>query len=156
MRRVFFVISLLVLAAIAVQYYLAAVGVFSGSHDGFAGHGMSGRIVLPILFILLILSAAISRAGRSTIWLTVLMFGLLIMQTLIFILTGLIFGVGPESPNPPIAAVLTVSLHAVNPLIMIWVGVVIALRARRLAFPVRGTDAAAADAPASADSHAGP
>lgn len=135
MRKVFFVLSLLVPAGVAVQYYLAAVGFFSGSHDGFAAHGASGRIVLPTLFILLILSAALARAGRRTIWLTVLMLGLLIMQTLIFIFTGLIFGVGPETANPPLAAVLTVSLHAVNPLIIVWVGVVVALRARRLAFP---------------------
>ncbi|MBO0981658.1 DUF6220 domain-containing protein [Microbacterium sp. SD291] len=135
MRKVFFVNSILVLAGIATQYYLAAVGVFSHSEDGFTPHGNNGRMILPILFILLIVFAAVSRAGKRIVWLSVLMLGLLIIQTLIFILTGLIFGIGPETVNPPIASVLTVSLHAVNPLIMIGVGLVIARHARRRAFP---------------------
>ncbi len=163
MRKVFFVVSLLAIAVVAVQYYLAAVGVFSGSHDGFVFHGTSGRIVAPIVFLLLIVTAALARAGKKTIWLTVLMLGLLVMQTLIFVFTGLIFGVGPDTPNPPVAAILTVSLHALNPMFMIWVGVVIALRARRLAFPGAGaapdgataTDAEAAVSPA-LDRPAGP
>lgn len=152
MRKVFFVNSLLVLAGIATQYYLAAVGVFShAEEEGFAPHGTNGRMILPILFILLIVFAALSRAGKRIVWLSVLMLGLLAFQTVIFILTGLIFGIGPETANPPIAAVLTVSLHAVNPLIMIGVGIVIARHARRLAFPAAAAtpseaDAAAADA----------
>lgn len=150
MRKVFFINSLLVLAAIATQYYLAAVGVFSDSEDGFATHGNNGRMVLPILFILLIVFAALSRAGKRIVWLSVLMLGLLIMQTLIFIITGMIFGVGPDTVNPPLAAVLMVSLHAVNPLIMIWVGVVIALHARRRAFPSAGRTPSEADAAANA------
>lgn len=150
MRKVFFINSLLVLAAIATQYYLAAVGVFSDSEDGFATHGNNGRMVLPILFILLIVFAALSRAGKRIVWLSVLMLGLLIMQTLIFIITGMIFGVGPDTVNPPLAAVLMVSLHAVNPLIMIWVGVVIALHARRRAFPSAGGTPSEADATANA------
>lgn len=144
MRKAFFIVSLMAIAVVAVQYYLAAVGVFSESDEGFAYHGTSGRIVAPIVFVLLIVSAALARAGKKTIWLTVLMLGLLIMQTLIFIFTGLIFGVGPDTHNPPVAAILTVSLHAVNPLFIVWVGVLIALRARRLAFPAAaetGTDA---------------
>ena len=138
MRKVFFVVSLLPIAVVAVQYYLAAVGVFLHADDGFTAHGTSGRIVAPIVFLLLILTAALARAGKKTIWLTVLMLGLLIMQTLIFILTGLIFGVGPETPNPPFAAILTVSLHAINPLIIVWVGVIVARRAYGLAFPQAG------------------
>lgn len=149
MRKVFFINSLLVLAAIATQYYLAAVGIFSHSEDGFSTHGNNGRMVLPILFILLIVFAALSRAGKRIVWLSVLMLGLLIMQTLIFIITGMIFGVGPDTTNPPLAAVLTVSLHAVNPLIMIWVGVVIALHARRRAFPSAGATPSETDAAAS-------
>lgn len=147
MRKVFFINSLLVLAAIATQYYLAAVGVFSDSEDGFATHGNNGRMVLPILFILLIVFAALSRAGKRIVWLSVLMLGLLIMQTLIFILTGLIFGVGPETPNPPFAAILTVSLHAINPLIIVWVGVIVARRAYGLAFPQAGGTVMDAAAP---------
>lgn len=135
MRKLFFVWSLLPLAIVAVQYYFAGVGFFADDHEAFAPHGTTGRIVAPVVFLLLILFAALARAGKRTIWLTVLMLGLLIMQTLIFILTGLIFNVGPETASPPFAAILTVSLHALNPLFIVWVGVVVMLRARRLAFP---------------------
>lgn len=147
MRKVFFVVSLMAIGVVAVQYYLAAVGVFShAEREGFVYHGTSGRIVAPIVFLLLIATAALARAGKRTIWLTVLMLGLLVVQTLIFVVTGLIFSVGPDTPVLPLGAILTVSLHAVNPLFILWTGVVVALRARRLAFPraaATGTDAAA-------------
>lgn len=135
MRKVFFIISVLVLVSIAVQYYLAGVGFFSEGEQGLGEHGTTGRIILPILFVLLILSAAIARAGKSTIWLSVLMLVLLILQTLIFIFTGLIFGVDETSAAIPVPAYFTVGLHALNPIFMIWVGTVIMLRARKLAFP---------------------
>ncbi|MDJ1370501.1 DUF6220 domain-containing protein [Gulosibacter molinativorax] len=134
MRKVFFVLSILVLIGVGLQYYMAGVGFFSEGQQGFALHGTVGRIVLPVLFILLIIAAAVSRAGKSTIWLTVLMLVLLIMQTLIFILTGAIFGVDENSTSAPVAAYFTVGLHALNPMFILWVGTVVMLRARKLAF----------------------
>ncbi len=153
MRKVFFIISVLAIAAVVLQFYFAGLGVFSVPEEHlFAIHGMNGRIVLPVLFLLLIITAAIARAGKRTIWLTVLAFGLLIVQTLIFILTGLIFGVGPESAEIPFAATATVSLHALNGVAILFVLSVITRRAWALAFrtPPRAT-AAPAEAAATAD-----
>lgn len=159
MRKVFFVVSILAVASVVLQFYFAGLGVFSHPEDElFIVHAMNGRMVLPILFLLSIITAAIARAGKKTIWLTVLAFGLLILQTLIFIITGLIFGVGPESAEIPLAATMTVSLHALNGVAILFVTGLIIRRAFVLAFrtPKRekpavvtedaATDAAAPDA----------
>lgn len=141
LRLVFLVVTILLVVDSIVQLYLAGVGAFSHDpEEGFSWHGTNGRIVLPILVLLTILFAALARAGKRTIWLSVALFGLLVFQTLVFILTGLIFAVGPDTPNPPIAAVLMVSLHAVGGLAMIWVA---SLVTRSAAALTRASEAAA-------------
>ena len=98
MRKVFSIVSILVVGAVVLQFYFAGMGVFSHPEEElFAVHGTAGRIVLPILFILSLVTAAIARAGKRTIWLTVIAILLLALQTVIFILTGVIFNVGPEA-----------------------------------------------------------
>lgn len=139
MRKVFFVISVLAIAAVVLQFYFAGLGVFSVPEDNlFAIHGTNGRIVLPVLFLLLIISAAIARAGKRTIWLTVLALGLLILQTLLFIFTGMIFGIGPESSEIPFAATAIISLHALNGVAILFVLSVIARRAWVLGYRTPG------------------
>lgn len=133
LRLVFLVVTILLVIDAAVQLYLAAVGAFShDTEEGFSWHGTNGRLVLPILVLLTIVFAALARAGKRTIWLSVAQIGLLAFQTLIFILTGVIFGIGPDTPQPPLAAVLLVSLHAVGGLAMIWVAWLLARRAAEL------------------------
>ncbi len=132
LRLVFLTLTVLLTAATVFQLYLAAVGVFSHDDEGFSWHGMNGRIVLPVLVLLTVIFAAVARAGKRTIWLSVAMIGLLVFQTLIFILTGVIFGIGPETPRPPLAAVLMVSFHALGGLAMIWVSSLLIHRARGL------------------------
>jgi carbon starvation protein CstA len=93
MRKLFLTVAVLFTAAVVLQLYFAAVGVFSNPEDElFNWHGTNGRIVLPILAILLIITAALARAGKRTIWLSVLPLVLLLFQTVLFILTGAIFG----------------------------------------------------------------
>jgi len=134
MRKLFLTVAVLFTASVVVQLYLAAVGVFSDPEDElFAWHGTNGRIVLPILALLLIVSAALARAGRRTIWLSVLPLVLIVFQTVLFIVTGAIFGLGPDShASPPLAATLIVSLHAVNGTAILLLGVLLIVRARRL------------------------
>ena len=133
MRKVFVVVTALLTISTALQIYFAAMGVFSVPDDHlFAIHGTNGRIVLPILVLLTILTAALARAGKRTIWLSVLVLGLLALQTVIFILTGVIFGVGPESTEVPLAATLFVSLHGLNGLAIIALSATLFARARRL------------------------
>jgi hypothetical protein len=70
---------------------------------------------------------------------------LILLQTGIFVLTGVLFGVGPDShASPPLAATLFVSLHAVNGLAIILVSLYLAQKGWRLA---RGQAAAAQQAP---------
>jgi tellurite resistance protein TehA-like permease len=132
MRKLFLTIAVLFTAAVVVQLYFAAVGVFSAPEDElFNWHGTNGRIVLPILALLLIVTAALARAGRRTIWLSVLILVLLLFQTVLFILTGAIFGLDESTP-PPLGATLMLSLHAVNGTAILLLGVLLIVRARRL------------------------
>lgn len=132
MRKLFLTIAVLFTASVVVQLYLAAVGVFSDPEDElFAWHGTNGRIVLPILALLLIVSAALARAGKRTIWLSVLPLVLVLFQTVLFILTAMGFGLD-EHTAPPLAATLVLSLHAVNGTAILLLGVLLIVRARRL------------------------
>jgi carbon starvation protein CstA len=132
MRKLFLTVAVLFTAAVVLQLYFAAVGVFSNPEDElFNWHGTNGRIVLPILAILLIITAALARAGKRTIWLSVLPLVLLLFQTVLFILTGAIFGLDEHTP-PPLGATLLLSLHAVNGTAILLLGVLFIVRARRL------------------------
>ena len=148
MRKVFSIASILAVIAVVLQFYFAGIGVFSPPEEElFAIHGTAGRIALPILFILSLITAAIARAGRRTIWMTVIAILLLALQTVLFILTGAIFNVGPESAEVPLAATLMVSLHVLNGLAILGLTASIARRAFGPAWRAERTVAAA---PASA------
>jgi len=135
-RKALFVISVLLLAALALQFYFAGLAVFSADQeDPFGIHVWNGRIVLPILVILQIVAAAVARAGRRTVWLTVIVLLLLVVQTLLFLITGVVFGVEPDSPSMPLAASILLGLHPVNGLAIMALTAIVMLRARRLAFP---------------------
>lgn len=96
-------------------------------------HGVNGRIVLPVLAVLMIVAAALARAGRRTIWLAVLPLGLLIVQTLLFILTGVLFGLDESShAAPPLGATLFNSLHGVNGAAILIASIALVLRSRRV------------------------
>lgn len=143
MRKLYAVVASLLTASVMLQLYFAAVGVFSNPDDElFAVHGMNGRIVLPILALLTLICAAIARLGKRMIWLSALPLVLILLQTGIFVLTGVLFGVGPDShASPPLAATLFVSLHALNGLAIILVSLYLAQKGWRLA---RGQAAATA------------
>lgn len=132
MRKVFAVTSGLVVVALVLQFYFAAIGVFSAEKDDlFSIHGMTGRIVLPVLILLNLVAAAVVKAGGRTIWLVVLDLGLLIVQTLLFILVGALFDAGSsaEEHSITLAGTLILGLHAVNGLAILAVALVVARRA---------------------------
>ncbi|MFF2494789.1 DUF6220 domain-containing protein [Agromyces sp. NPDC058064] len=134
MRKLYLTVTILFAAGVMLQLYLAAVGVFSDPEDElFAIHGTTGRIVLPILALLLIITAALAKAGRRTIWLSALPLVLLVVQTLLFVLTGALFGLGPDDHTaPPLGATLMVSLHGLNGAIILVTAIVLVGRARKL------------------------
>ena len=137
MRKVHFVLSALILAAVVLQFYLAGVGVFSMPEDElFDLHTTNGRIVLPVLILLNIPAAALAR-GR-TLRFALGLVGLLALQTVIFVIAIVTTGSNPFEDvviTPVGTAIL--SLHAVNGLVILGVAVLQARRAYALAFPRR-------------------
>jgi hypothetical protein len=88
----------------------------------------------------------------------VLPLGLVILQTLIFVLGGAIFGLGPDDhASPPLGATLFIALHGVNGAAILLTSFVLVGRARKLVRqgPATSADATSADATA-ADATAGP
>ena len=139
MRRTFSVISGLAVLALLLQFYLAGVGVFSMPEDElFALHGWNGRIVLPLLMLASIAFAALAHAGRRTVWLTVIAFGLLVFQTILFILAGVLTGATPP-PDAQIntAGTIMLAFHVLNGLAILGVSLVVARRAWGLAGSAR-------------------
>jgi len=108
--------SLLALAVV-VQIGLAGYGAFNAAEkvsdspinedmfeDGFSAHGILGSLIgLGVLLAVII--ALLARPGKRTVWLTVLAFGLMILQ---FVLAGI------GSDVPAIGA-----LHPINALVIL-------------------------------------
>src|SRR3712207_2105272 len=112
MRKVFFVVTILLTAAATLQLYLAAVGVFNADQEnGFSLHATNGRIVLPVLTLATILFAALARAGARTIWLSVIVFVLLAFQTVFILIPVLVAGLETPigDPETPVAATIVMA-----------------------------------------------
>jgi Family of unknown function (DUF6220) len=137
MRKVHFVISSLLLAAVVLQFYLAGVGVFSMPEDElFDLHTANGRFVLPVLLLLNIPAAALAR-GR-TLRYALGLIGLLALQTVIFVIAIVTTGSNPfEDTVITTAGTVILSLHALNGLVILGVTWIMVRRAYALAFPHR-------------------
>jgi hypothetical protein len=146
MRKVHFVLSALVLAAVVLQFYLAGVGVFSMPEDELFGlHTMSGRVVVPILLLLNVVAAALAR-GRTVRYALGLV-GLLALQTVIFVIAIVTTGSNPFEDTPiSTAGTVILSFHALNGLVILGVAVLLVRKAYALAFPGRAA-VAEAEAP---------
>jgi hypothetical protein len=132
MRKVFVVVSILLALDTILQLYFAAMGHFStGREELFGVHGFNGTTVLRILALLSIIAAAAARAGRRTILLSVLVFVLVLFQTVLFIITGLIFNIGPDSSEIPVGASILLGLHGLNGLAIIAISGILVGRAIR-------------------------
>ncbi len=131
MRKAFLVLTIMLIAGLVLQFYFAGIGVFSMPEDElFHIHGENGRIVLPILIVLWIVSAFLAKAGRGTIGLTFLALGLLAFQTVLFILAGVLTGSTPP-PDGQIttAGTIMISFHALNGLAILFISTVVLRRA---------------------------
>ena len=145
MRKVHFVLSVLVLAAVVLQFYLAGVGVFSMPEDELFGlHTANGRFVIPVLLLLNIPAAALAR-GRTLRYALGLV-GLLALQTVIFVIAIVTTGSNPfEDVVITTAGTVILSFHALNGLLILGVTVQLVRKSYALAFPRRA--AAEAEAP---------
>ena len=144
MRKVHFVLSALVLAAVVLQFYLAGVGVFSMPEDELFGlHTTSGRVVLPVLLLLNLAAAALAR-GRTLRYALGLV-GLLALQTVIFVIAIVTTGSNPyEDVVITTAGTVILSLHVLNGLAILGVAVLLVRKAYALAFPRRPAQESAA------------
>jgi hypothetical protein len=135
MRRIYFALSVLLLAAVAAQFYFAAVGAFAKPQDdsSFALHSLTGMMVIPALSVLATGAAALARAPGRLIALTILPFGLVIVQVLILVLGNAIGGATEDRSTP--AALTILGLHALNGLAIMGVSGQILRRARMLTSP---------------------
>ena len=135
MRKVHFVLSVLVLAAVVLQFYLAGVGVFSMPEDElFDLHTTNGRVFLPALLLLNIPAAALAR-GRTLRYALGLV-GLLALQTVIFVIAIMTTGSNPfEDTVITTAGTIILSLHVLNGLAILGVTVLLVRKAYALAFP---------------------
>jgi hypothetical protein len=138
MRRVYVALAGLLMAAIVVQWYFAAVGAFDKPQEegSFALHGINGMMVIPILSLLATIAAALSRAPGRLIGLTILPLGLIIVQVLIIAL-GSAFDDSSGNTTPLSLAIL--GLHALNGMAIMGVSAAVLGQARRL---LKGTPAA--------------
>jgi hypothetical protein len=133
MRKVFVVTAALLVLDTILQLYFAALGHFStGREELFGVHGFNGAVVLRILGLLNIVGAAVARAGRRTIWLSVLAFVLILFQTVLFIIAGSIFNVDQNSTEIPVGASIILGFHGLNGLAIIAISGILLGRAVRL------------------------
>jgi len=111
MRKVHFVLSVLVLAAVVLQFYLAGVGVFSMPDDELFGlHTANGRFVVSALLLINIPAAALAR-GRTLRYALGLV-GLLALQTVIFVIAIVTTGSNPfENVAITTAGTVILSFH---------------------------------------------
>ncbi len=132
MRKAYVTLTALLLVSVVVQFYLAAFGAFTepANDSQFFLHQMNGRIVLPVLCLLCIAAAALARAPGRLIGFTAIPFGLLVLQTVLFVVAGLT-GWTDEKSN--VAGQVILGLHAVNGLCILAVTVLLFVRARRFA-----------------------
>jgi Family of unknown function (DUF6220) len=134
-RKAYFVITVLLLISVTLQFYFAALGVFGpqGEDDNLFGlHRINGSMVLPLLSILAVVFAALAHAGARTVWLTALPILLIAVQYLIFILGSVIGGGDPD--NPTVGSAVILGLHALNGLAVFGTIITLMARARRRAF----------------------
>jgi hypothetical protein len=144
MRKVHFVLSVLVLAAVVLQFYLAGVGVFSMPEDELFGlHTSNGRFVIPVLLLLNVAAAALSR-GRTLRYALGLV-GLLALQTVIFVIAIVTTGSNPfEDVVITTAGTIILSFHALNGVVILGVTGQLVRKAYALAFPRRAAAKTAA------------
>jgi Family of unknown function (DUF6220) len=154
MRTVYVTLAGLSVVSVVIQFYVAAFGVFTAPENDsqFILHQANGRFVLPLLFLLMIIAAALARAPGRLIGFTAIPFGLLVVQTLLFVIAGLA-GASEEKTN--LASQLIMGLHAINGLCILGVTIMVFVRARRFARgDVGGSPAIGTEAGATAPSRA--
>lgn len=129
MRKVFLGFAVLVLAAVVVQFYLAAVGAFdtAPNDEAFDAHAILGTVIL-LLAVLATIMAAVARLGGRLIGMTAGIAGLVLLQSLIRVLADALNDSGDTSST---AGTLVFGLHALNGLAILGLSARVLAEARR-------------------------
>jgi hypothetical protein len=138
-RKVYFGLSVLLLAAVALQFYFAAVGAFAKpqTDSSYGLHSLNGMMIIPLLSILATVAAAVARAPGRAIGLAIAPLGLVVVQVLI-IAVGKALSDG-DATTP--ASLVVYGLHAINGLAILAVAGTNLRAARRHAFSAREREA---------------
>lgn len=128
-RYLFAGLAWLFLIAVVVQVFLAGIGLF-GVSDMELHRGVGYN--LPILPLLMLLLAWPARIGRRTVWLTLTLFLVTMIQTLLPSFRG--------------SVAVIAALHPVNALLVFYLAVVTARRSLALVRVVAGPAMATPDA----------
>jgi hypothetical protein len=136
-RRVYTALTGLLLLAVLVQFYFAAVGAFTKpqTDKSFVLHSVTGMLVIPLLSLLATIVAAVARAPGRLIGLSILPLGLVVVQVLIIVLGNAVSG---GSDTTTAAGVAVLGLHAINGLAIMGVAGALFRRARTLDGTPRG------------------
>lgn len=132
MRRIFMVVSTLLLLSTIVQFYLAAVGALTRpqTDDSFALHSINGMAVIPALSVLATVAAALARAPGRLIGWAILPAGLVLVQSLIIAINNAFAdGTGHSTP----VGLAIGGLHAIGGLAVMGTSGSVMRRARALA-----------------------
>lgn len=112
-RSIHHVVAWLLVAGLAVQVFLAGLGVFAGASN-FATHRDTGYL-LQVLPFLLLMTAAVGRLGRRQVILAAVIFGLFFVQSVLLLF---------RDSTPAVTA-----LHPVNGFIITFLAVQVAREA---------------------------
>ncbi|HEX7746780.1 MAG TPA: DUF6220 domain-containing protein [Micromonosporaceae bacterium] len=132
MRRIFVVVSTLLLLSTIVQFYLAAVGALTRpqTDESFALHSLNGMAVIPALSVLATIAAALARAPGRLVGLAILPAGLVVVQSLIIAINDAFAdGTGHSTP----VGLAIGGLHAIGGLAVMGTSGAVMRRARALA-----------------------
>lgn len=132
MKKVFVVVSGLLMAALIVQFYFAAVGAFTKpqTDSSYMLHSINGMMVVPLLILLSTLFAALAKAPGKLVGRAILPLGLLIVQVL---LVALVKAFADAAGDTTAVGVAIGGLHALNGALMIGVAESVFRGARKLA-----------------------
>jgi hypothetical protein len=134
MKKLFAVLAALLAISAGLQLYFAAMGYFSNPDDHLmAIHGINGAYVLRFLPVILIIIGVIAKVGKTLIWMNVWVVVLTLLQIVLFILAGVLFGVSEESVEIPLGASIFLGLHGLVGLAIIGLAIEIARRGMMLA-----------------------
>src|SRR4029453_10059542 len=114
-RKIFVGLAWLFVLAVAIQFFLAGLGVLGG--ESLEAHRLWGFTALHLIPILMLIAAIVGRMGRTVIGLTVALFVLVFLQ--------------PLFADPELDPRWLRSLHVLNALFIFALGYHLAQRGTR-------------------------